>query len=299
MKLRKPFERRVALNIIGGEPLAHPDIEEILKYMNSEYNEKYSSKWKLSRVITTNGIMGPSVFARCADYIDYWTVSYHTESLPKQKEMTLANIDLLHTANKNFEVRVMAHSVDEFFNEAKNVHTTLQAKGINALFKPINNSTYNNEKVDYIKIFLKNDSIKENYSPSDGSGISCCSNRPLNINGDRKNKVIFLESSNFKDWYCALNLYFLSVRHDGNIFHNTACHLNYITQQIEPIGNVKNGSAVVEELRSRINSGKLPIIKCSKQSCFGCGMCAPKAKTKDDIITTLKMHLVDTSIIDI
>ena len=49
---------------------------------------------------------------------------------------------------------------------------------------------------------------------------------------------------------------------------------------VGPIGNLKDSTQLIEELRTQMNSNTLPIIKCAKESCC-CGLCAPKAETEE------------------
>lgn len=296
--LKLKHERRAALNLIGGEPFAHPDIIDILEYIRDVYTKKYQDHWKLSVCVTTNGLIGSNAMEKSIGLIDYWTVSYHTETLPKQKELSLTAIKTLHTCKQNFEVRVMSPVDAGKFQEAKAVHSELVSLGINALMKPIHNDQYSSEQTNYFKIFWKSkhkDQISE-YNTS--SGITCCSNRPLILNSDKSNSTNFIHNNKFQDWYCTLNLNYLFVDHLFNVYHNISCRVSSLTNKLEPIGNFNNYNAIIKTLHAQINHKSVPVVKCPKEFCVGCGMCATKSQNKTDLIQLMKNHLVDVSILD-
>jgi len=297
LMLKHKHERRVALNLIGGEPFSHPDIVPILEYIANQYQDNYKDRWKLSTCITTNGLIGDRALKKVIDLIDFWTVSYHTETLEKQKELTLSTITTLHENNQHLEVRVLAPNAKEKFDEAQKIHSMLISQGINALFKPIHDDVYTSTQTEYFKVFwiTKNKNQITNYNTS--NGITCCTNRPLILNGDKVKKTNFIPINNFHGWYCALNLNFLSVDHLLDVYHNNSCHVSSLSNLDEPIGTVFEYKKILDILRSQVQTNSVPVVKCPKNLCFGCGMCATKAQNKEDFTKLLEKHLVDTSII--
>ena len=85
MQYKPKWTKAVVLNIYGGESLIHPDIVEILKAVNRKY-QYYKEKWPLKITCTTNGIIGRRRMNQIVDLIEEFTVSYHCENLPKQKQ---------------------------------------------------------------------------------------------------------------------------------------------------------------------------------------------------------------------
>jgi hypothetical protein len=298
MSIKRPHEKRVALNLIGGEPMLHPKIETILAELHQTYNEKYKANWKLDVCVTTNGAIGTNTIERCVNYIDTWSISYHTEALEKQKELTLANIRKLHSLNKRLEVRVMAPSDNTKFSEASSVHTTLVSEGVNALIKPITGSTYQSEKTEYLKIFWKGKDVDDIKEYSTDKGIACCSDRLLILNSNTKERTNFIPMNNFEDWYCGLNLSFLFVDHNSRVYHNNSCHVSYNTSKEDPIGTSDNYEQILTTLREHIANKSIPVVVCPKNLCTSCGMCAPKAKTKEEFVKIMSMHLSDVTLLD-
>lgn len=298
LALKPKYEKRAALNLIGGEPFAHPDIVKILNTVREMYNTTYRDRWELSVCVTTNGLFGNNLVKKCLSLIDQWTISYHAETLKKQKDLIIKNIENLHSAGEKVEVRVMAHPDEDKFKETQTVHHNLVQKGINALMKPIIDNEYTDNETKYFKVFWltkEKDNLK-NYSTS--SGITCCSESPLILNHDKKTKTNFIPDNNFKGWYCGLNWAFLFVSHTGAIYHNSGCRVSNLSNLEEPIGHVNNYSQVIDNVKQQIESRAFPVIVCPKDRCVACGMCAPKAKTKEDFLKVMQYRLNDTSILD-
>ena len=298
LSVKPKYEQAASLNLIGGEPFTHPDIEEILTYANTLYKERYEHKWRLSVCLTTNGIAGNNLLKKCLPYVDKWTVSYHTESLPKQKELTLQNIHMLHQSSDNFEVRVMAPPDKDKFDDARSVHSLLISQGINALMKPINTKEYGRDETRYLKSFWNNKNTDVDSTYSTEKGITCCSERPLVIDSNRKNPTNFIPMNNFEGWYCALNWNFLHIDKNSRVFHNSSCHITYGSSKEEPIGTIDNYEEILDRLKTQIDNKTVPVVICPKQACQGCGMCATKAKTKEEFEKLMKFHLTDTSILN-
>ena len=99
MQYKKHTQRKVTLNVYGGESLFHPNIVEILETCRKQY-EPYRDRWHLTITCTTNGIVGKNQWERIVPLVDEFSVSYHTENLPKQKQQYLDNILYLHKNKK-------------------------------------------------------------------------------------------------------------------------------------------------------------------------------------------------------
>jgi MoaA/NifB/PqqE/SkfB family radical SAM enzyme len=300
LSVKPLYERRAALNLIGGEPFAHPDIVDILKYSHELYQREYRERWKISVVITTNGLAGPKIVDRCRDFIDQWTISYHTETLEKQKSLVIKNIMNLHNKGQKVEVRVMAHPQPDKFQEAQSVHEMLKAKGVNALFKPINKANYDNARYFRInwqtKKTSQNDDLNSSYNTD--KGICCCAERPLILDHDRSKVVKFIPDNNFKGWYCALNWHFLFVEYDKNVYHNMSCRISHKTGRREPIGTIDDYDKILDDLQQQIQDKKVKVLRCPKDRCVGCGMCATKASTVQGLREAMKHRLIDVDILD-
>ena len=299
LSVRPKYEQAASLNIIGGEPFTHPNIDTILEYANTLYKSQYKDKWRLSVCLTTNGLAGNNLLKKCLPYVDKWTVSYHTETLPKQKDLVLQNIQLLHETTSNFEVRVMAHPDKEKFDEAAAVHSSLVKQGIHALMKPVTKVEYDKKQTHYLQSNWTRKNIDSTVNYNTTKGITCCSDKPLVLDNDRANTTNFIPMNNFEGWYCALNWNFLYVNELGKVYHNNTCYLSYNSNLEEPIGTIENAAEILSRLKLQLDSKKVPVVVCTRSVCHGCGMCATKAKTKEDFLKLMKFHLTDTSILDI
>lgn len=297
MTAKTKHHRRASLNLIGGEPFIHPNILEILQYVHQLHQTKYQSRWKLSVVVTTNGLFGNNLLKKCIGLIDQWTVSYHAETLPKQKALILKNIRTLHNSNQRLEVRVLAHPDVEKFKEAQNVHMTLVNEGVTALMKPIIDHKYKKDETQYFKIFWQGDRKEEITNYCTTKGITCCSDRPLIFNREKERKVNFIPDNNFKGWYCALDWTYLFLNRHGQVFH-TSCRVSQPTGKIEPIGTSANYQAIINKLKDQIEEKKVKPVVCPKDLCYGCGMCAPKSRTKEEFKEIMKDQLLDVSMLD-
>ena len=120
MSTKPPGLRFVILNIYGGESLYHPDIETILEAVHKKYLE-YKDLWRLTVTTTTNAIITQKKLLKILPYIDEFTVSYHTEATPKQKQQFLENLLLIKQHNKRQKCVILMHPEPELFKDANNM----------------------------------------------------------------------------------------------------------------------------------------------------------------------------------
>lgn len=318
---KRKFEHAVTFNILGGEPLLHPDFPELLEYIHQVHQTKYKDRWPLTVCTMTNGIVGKNTLTRCLPYIDYLTVSYHTESNEKQKQMCIDSIYAIKEAGHQLNVRLMSHSDPEKFNECVQLAKRFDQDGITYAYKPIGVSVgtqidwsvpnkqrhlYEKDQATHIVKFW-NSRNKTKVSVDDfvtiddryvvaSKGYPCCGEKPLCVNLDRKTTVNRVPTSNFKDWYCSVNWQFLHIQqHTGKVFINGSCKVNY-DSEIGPIGNLSNTQQMIDNVQNMIDNNAVNVIKCPKTIC-GCGLCAPKAESKEDFEKIMKLRLNSTSIL--
>ena len=100
-------------------------------------------------------------------------------------------------------------------------------------------------------------------------------------------------STNFKDWHCMVNWYFLYINSELDaVYHHQTCQVN-LEGKVGPIGRASNFSPIIDKLKQKLRSGIFPVIKCPKFHC-GCGLCAPKAleeSTASDIFYEHTKHI--------
>lgn len=298
MQFKKPSHRKVILNVYGGESVFHPHIVEILSACRNRY-QKYQSSWHLTITCTTNGIVGTRQWTKIVKLVDEFSVSFHAETLPKQKQQYKDNVLYLKAQNKRFKCVVMMHNKPELFEESVKIIEFCHANNLRYVEKPLDNIeekwAYTNEQFTRLKTFWINSmpSTQQEYKTklntigngdhvqSINQGRPCCGGRKLSLNNDLRSRVSFVNRQGFKDWYCSVNWYFLFVQQaTGNVYTNKDCRMS-TTGSIEPIGNLQHSTEILQNLKQQFDNRTLPTIKCIKDICM-CGFCAPKADNLED-----------------
>jgi pyruvate-formate lyase-activating enzyme len=308
MQHKKPSQRKVILNVYGGESIFHPNIVDILKQCREEY-KKYKDSWHLTITCTTNGIIGPNQWKKIVPLIDEFTVSYHTETLSKQRQQYINNVLYLKKENKKFKCVIMMHNNPDYFAEAEKMVEFCIENNLRYVKKPLDNVeeewAYTPEQFSKLKTFWMNavplskqkeykDSLKSvgtnNEVQSIMEGRPCCGGRKLSLNNDLKSCVSFVQKQGFRDWYCSVNWFFLFVQQlTGNVYTNKDCRTS-TTGKIEPLGNLNNYDVILDRLQQQFDTQSMPVIKCIKDVCV-CGFCAPKADNIEDFKELLGRNL--------
>lgn len=294
MKYKKPTQRKVILNIYGGESLFHPNIVEILDAVRSKHKQ-YKDNWYLTVTCTTNGVIGQTLWSRIVPLIDEFTVSYHAENLPKQKQQVLNNLLYLKENNIRFKCVVMMHNDLKKFEDSKAVITFCKDNNLRYIVKPLDNQQpewqYTGNQYTQLKTFwmVPITEVDDNVQAIK-EGRSCCGGRKLSVNGDLKSSVGFVQKQGFESWSCSVNWFFLFVRQlDGAVFTNKDCRMS-TTGNEEPLGNISDYKKIISTLRTQLETSTMPIIKCKKNICR-CGFCAPKAETEKDFRELIKRNV--------
>ena len=309
-------EKLVNFNLLGGEPMLHPNIVELLGYIKQQHQKLYGSSWELTLSVMTNGSIGKNILNRCLPFVDFWMLSYHTEALPAQKELSQSTIYSLKEANAYFEVKLMMHSGEQNFNECTALSEQLTRDGIEHSLKVIGTSIgsttinwFNDTKsthsytdkqtefiVDYWKRTHPQKSSFDNFIRVGDrniiaiKGSPCCADKKLCTNQDRENPVTHISETNFKGWYCSVNWYFLNIdQQTEEIFFNESCRTNF-DSKIGPIGTLSDTDTLLESLQKNIENKTVPVIICPKAKC-GCGICAPKARDAEAFKHIMSTHL--------
>jgi pyruvate-formate lyase-activating enzyme len=307
-KYKKPSQRKVVLNVYGGESLFHPNIVEILEACKEKY-QQYKDNWYLTITCTTNGIVGKNQWARIVPLVDVFTVSYHSENLPKQKQQYQDNVLYLKEQSKRFKCVIMMHNNIEYFEDGQSMIEFCQTHNIQYVAKPLDNTgpewTYTEPQFQVLKNFWVSQSSTLNrvdYKKtidavgntdqvhSINEGRPCCGGRKLSLNGDLKSFVTFVPKQGFEGWSCSVNWFFLFVQQlTGNVYTNKDCRMS-TSGIVEPLGNLKDSDQIINTLHKQLETGTMPIIQCKKQICL-CGICAPKAETKEDFMQLITRNV--------
>jgi pyruvate-formate lyase-activating enzyme len=308
MQHKKLSQRKVILNVYGGESVFHPNIIEILQACREKYSA-YKDRWYLTITCTTNGIVGPNQWERIVPLVDEFSVSYHAEVLPKQQQQYLDNVLYLKEQNKRFKCVVMMHNDPVYFAKSEKIVEFCKDNKIRYVEKPLDNPqiqwAYTPDQFARLKTFWINavptskqakyknslDLVgNEDKVQSISEGRPCCGGRKLSLNNDLTSSVSFVQKQGFRDWYCSVNWFFLFVRQlDGAVFTNKDCKTS-TTGRVEPLGNLNNGQAILDQVKTQLDNKAMPVIQCVKDICM-CGFCAPKADNIEDFNKLLIRNL--------
>jgi hypothetical protein len=122
-------------------------------------------------------------------------------------------------------------------------------------------------------------------------GRPCCGSRTMCLSKDgedRKSK--FVDFREFKGWHCSVNWFFMHIEQQtDSVFHHQTCQAQF-GQTRGPIGKLSEGDKILAELKQYLESGTMPTIICPKHTC-GCGLCAPKASTKENYEKVIFRHV--------
>lgn len=294
----KIYSDSVNINFTGGEPTVNPAFWNIAEYIAN--NE---DRFRLS--LTTNGAWHPKNTDRIANIFKGVTVSYHAEADAKLKKQVLENIELLHSKKIWLQVNVMMHV--DYFDECKEVCKKLKDLGIHHNPRPIGDGNlerqgwffdtdgtmrrtshdYTEEQQNWYFNYLGISAPTEEQKQGTQLGRSCCGRRCMKGLVDTEWKDITHIDTQFKNWYCSVNRYFLHIdQQTGEVFHHQTCKAKHNGER-GPIGNLNNTTAIIEYA----TTNKDNIIVCPNLRC-GCGMCVPKAKNLSVFENLIKLKQV-------
>lgn len=296
----------VVLNVYGGESLYHPDIVNILQQAREKY-KKYQDRWNLTVTTTTNAIVSDKQLAKIIPLIDEFTISYHSEATPKQKQQFKQNALAISTSGKNLKCVVLMHGDQLLFADSQQMIAWLNKNNIRYLPRQLDHQktrtdlNYTTHQVTWFEKLYKTKSytqkdlempvlMLDNQGHVDlaDTGRSCCGGRQLCENSNHKDRTFYV-ANKFPDWYCSVNHFFLYVKQvTKEIFVNKDCKMNF-DGTVSPIGSLDQAQDLINQTRYQINNNSLPVIQCAKNCCF-CGLCSPKAKDLDSYKSIMKKY---------
>ena len=305
MKTKIRGLRYVILNVYGGESLHHPDIVTILNTVHEKY-KKYQSDWQLVITTTTNAIISEKKLVEIIPLINEFTVSYHVDSTPKQKEQFRKNLLIIKQHNTRVKCIVLMHPEPKLFDDANNMINWLISHDIKHLPRQLDHTpkktqfNYNSQQVVWFdnlynaKTYRTEQNLPEltidihgNADLSD-SGRACCGGRQLCLNQNYRSREFFV-SNKFNNWYCSVNHFFLYIKQvTGEIFTNKDCKMNF-DGQVGAIGTLDQSEDLLDYTRENLKNDTLPTIQCKKSSCL-CGLCAPKSIDLPTYNTIMKKY---------
>lgn len=281
--------KKVNINFTGGEPTVNPRFWDLAYYV---YQSDIAELG-----LTTNGTFDPKKIELIVKYFNSVTVSWHAEADKKIRDRVLENIIALHKLGKPISVNVMMHV--DYWGEATKAFDYLKANGVRCNPVPIGDGNlgytdwflddedinrrtshqYNKEQQDWFwKTNGVNKTLAKEILAGNDIGRTCCGGRCLTGKSKEGWKPVSMIETKFKNWFCSVNFYFLHIeQHTGNVYHHQTCQATFTGKG--PIGNLSNTSEILNNTLKYLENPK-PII-CPNDRC-GCGMCAPKAKLKED-----------------
>jgi len=280
----------VILNVYGGESLHHPKIVKILSTLRERY-QPYQDRWHLTITTTTNAIVAPHRLDQIIPLIDEFTVSYHTENTPEQKQQFKDNLLKIKFAGHRQKCIVLMHSEPDRFADAQAMIAWLNLNNIKYLPRQLDHDpdldfNYNQQQVVWFeglyKKTLDHAVMRDNKVDLADTGRACCGGRTLCADQNRRDPQKFV-SNKFPGWYCSVNHFFLYVKQvNGEVYVNKDCKMNY-DGTVGPIGNLNNTKPILEQAKNP------SIIQCAKERCY-CGLCAPKAADLDTYQTIMRKY---------
>lgn len=278
----------VNINFTGGEPTVNP---AFWKFAENIINTE--DRFRLS--LTTNGAWSPKNTDKISNIFEGVTVSYHAEADEKLKNQVLENIKLLQASGIWLQVNIMMHI--DFFDECVQICDTLKKLDVKHTPRPIGDGNeerqgwffdtdgtqrrtshpYTQEQQEWYFDYLGVSAASTKQKQGTQLGRSCCGGRCVQglVNNEWK-KVTHI-NTNFKDWYCSVNKFFLHIdQHTGDVFHHQTCQALHNGKR-GIIGNLSDTNGIIKYAQDN----KDKTIVCPNQRC-GCGMCIPKAKNLED-----------------
>lgn len=296
MQHRAKGLKYVVLNVYGGESLHHPDIVTILNAVRERYLA-YQQSWHLTITTTTNAIVSSKKLDKIIPLIDEFTVSYHSENTPEQKQQFKDNLLAIKSSSARLKCIVMMHGDQKHFNDAKQMIEWCELNYIKYLPKQVDNllendtHNYNSQQIIWFEQLyqtkLDHVSIKNQKSLLWKAGRACCGGRSLCTNQQYRQPQSFVANS-FKGWLCSVNEFFLHVKQlTGEVFTNKDCKMNFQGQR-GPIGTLDRPNDLLQQAKNS------QVITCGNDQCY-CGLCAPKAENLETFTTIMKKYAISTT----
>jgi len=152
--------------------------------------------------------------------------------------------------------------------------------------------------------------IKINKNAEDGHvnkmGRMCCGGRCMTVKTSDTKEItdaMFIEQSNFKDYNCMINWFFLHIEEDRDaVYQHQTCMakldgtpntnldnslfgdiIHKFNDKKGPFTTISQGDKYLDWLEAKFEAGETPTMVCPNTHC-GCGICIAKAKYDHDFV---------------
>lgn len=290
---RKNPSDAIEMNFTGGEPTNNPNFWKLIEHIKQD-----SGTYWLG--LTTNGTWGKKQAKLIIENIGAATVSYHCEAGEIIRKSVLENILELTKNGVHVQVNVMLHT--DLWEVAMEACEFLDTHGVfynpvpigdgphdhkgwvmdvdGKLRRPAHEYSLEQQEWFFKKMNITYDVLQAKIGNK--LGRACCGGRKLCGKVDDIWQDVKLVNTEFKDWYCMVDWFFLHIDQElGQVFHHQTCQATRGARG--PIGTLNNTDELLANLELLLSNDAVEPIVCPNARC-GCGMCVPKAQNKEDII---------------
>jgi MoaA/NifB/PqqE/SkfB family radical SAM enzyme len=211
----------IRLSLTGGEPTAHPDIEELISYSKNQGVSWIS--------VTTNGTRRDEWYANAR--VDQWVFSLHFEYNFKRILDTIVNV------HEYFHGRVLVHIMahHDHMASVQRVTSACRAAGIAYAIRRIRWTEDDHNLFDDMRYNLNDlEWILENDATVEANCV--VDNDPVKMY--HANDIIKLHLNEYKGWTCNAGIESLMINWDGEV-HRATCRVG------GSLGNIYTGSFTV------------------------------------------------------
>jgi len=289
MEQKKPAFKDAIMSIAGGEAVYHPRIVDLIKEATQRY-EQYSDRWRLTKRMTTNGTASTKNWKVLCDYLDGFTMSYHSTGPEKLKQQFRTNLEHLAKIKKEHDIIVCMYPM--YWQDCLDFLQYCKENKFNARPKLLDGplGIYNEQQKQDLSAFLTDEDLATISTESrvDEQSRGCCGGRKMCMNRNTKEYQTMVPrgKDGFLGWHCSANQFFIHGNNSTEqYFTNKDCRTK-LDGTTGAIANIDTMSEYTEQLRSK---KEIPMLVCAQTKCV-CGTCAPKSTSKESLASIMSIY---------